>query len=285
MTNLNFGHTFKVLRLQKGYTLSDFKASISISQLSKFERNETEVTISKFFDLLKLLNVSLQEFLFIHNQFQMYSFETLVNNLKLYYAQENTEQLAVMVTEQMTMFQATNNFTFKLNAIMIRAVMTDISSVKVDQLDIDELTDYLWKVESWGIYELTLFGNSLGILPLESTVLFVKELAQKSVQYQKISSYKQMIYGIYFNTMKILLEQQRLEEGQYILKLLNHENIPEDFIFEKILLKYWNGLYLIQTHYEEGLELANEAIYCFNLVESQHLAKEYQKYLQTFITI
>lgn len=57
------GELFKQIRISKRLTLKDVAGDyLSISFLSKFERGESDISLSRFFQLLEQLDVSVEEF-------------------------------------------------------------------------------------------------------------------------------------------------------------------------------------------------------------------------------
>ena len=61
----NFGEIFKTFRESRGLRLKDVaKAGISTSQLSRFEKGETDLTISKFMLILDEINMPIDEFMY-----------------------------------------------------------------------------------------------------------------------------------------------------------------------------------------------------------------------------
>src|SRR5690625_3968964 len=68
----NYGETFRTIREQKGYTMKQVAEGIvSISFLSKFERGDSEISLSSFIKLLQRVSVTFEEFQFLHENNQI----------------------------------------------------------------------------------------------------------------------------------------------------------------------------------------------------------------------
>lgn len=66
----HFGEIFKTFRESKGLRLKDVaKAGISTSQLSHFEKGETDLTISTFMLILDESNMPIDEFMYAVHDF------------------------------------------------------------------------------------------------------------------------------------------------------------------------------------------------------------------------
>ncbi|ABF34893.1 Transcriptional regulator, MutR family [Streptococcus pyogenes MGAS10270] len=66
----HFGEIFKTFRESRGLRLKDVaKAGISTSQLSRFEKGETDLTISTFMLILDESNMPIDEFMYAVHDF------------------------------------------------------------------------------------------------------------------------------------------------------------------------------------------------------------------------
>lgn len=91
----NYGSVFRNVRLNKNLSLKDIaEGSISISFLSKFERGESDISLSNFYSLINNLNITIDEFSYIANDYNLIDFEKLLENIKIAY--ENNNQLLLM---------------------------------------------------------------------------------------------------------------------------------------------------------------------------------------------
>ncbi|WP_159083026.1 MULTISPECIES: helix-turn-helix domain-containing protein [unclassified Lysinibacillus] len=280
----NLGNTFRKLRLHKGYNLSNTARDIiSVSHLSKFERDETDITVSKLLLLLNRINISFKEFIYINNEFKVDHFEELIVNMRKSYLSGDLKFLNKLRKDEISKFELTNLLSYKLNSIMIEAITSDLTHNKIEQANLKTLIDYLWQVEIWGEYEIILYGNTLHILDIDAVIMLSSEVIKKSIYFKNMLSYKRDLFGIYFNTIRICLEHNKLKEAEAYLYELKNQNIPETFILEKIILNFYFGIFKMHTQYKQGLELAQESIYILHKVESLNHALNYEEYLQSYI--
>ncbi|HFU3977132.1 TPA: helix-turn-helix domain-containing protein, partial [Streptococcus suis] len=65
-----FGEIFKILRESKNLSLREAsEGAISMAQLSRFERGQSSISIDSFFQCLDNINVLLDEFQVIYNNY------------------------------------------------------------------------------------------------------------------------------------------------------------------------------------------------------------------------
>ena len=89
-----YGETIRIIREQKGYTIRQIAEGIlSISFLSKFERGDSDISVSYFFQILERLTLSYEEFLYVHNDFQLENFETFFDKAEQAYINRDLDQL------------------------------------------------------------------------------------------------------------------------------------------------------------------------------------------------
>ncbi|MDF2067467.1 Rgg/GadR/MutR family transcriptional regulator [Bacillus sp. Cr_A10] len=281
---MNFGSTFRKLRLHKGYNLEFVsKGIISVSFLSKFERNESEISLPKILELLNRINVNFNEFLFIHNGFKKNEVAILMEHLNTAYLQGNIKLLNQLSENEDLKFEKTGLLTYKLNSIMIQSICFDLNQNKLKKRDVDVLVDYLWGVEIWGEYEIILYGNTLHTLDIDSVILLSSELVNKSIYFKKITSYRRDMYGIYLNTIRVCLENNKYKEAELYINVLKNSEIKENFILEKIMLNFYEGILKMKTDYETGLIIAQKNIHILEEVDAKNFAVNFKEYLKSYL--
>lgn len=280
---MNFGTTFRKLRLQKGYNLEFVsKDIVSASFLSKFERNESEISLPKILDLLNRINVTINEFFFIHNGFKKNELAILIEQLNQAYLQGNIKLLNKLCENEELKFERTGLLTYKLNSIMINSISFDLSQNKIRKEDVAVLVDYLWGVEIWGEYEIILYGNTLHILDIDSVILLSSELVNKSIYFKNIRSYRRDMYGIYLNTIRICLENNKFKNAEFFLTMINNSEIKENFIIEKIMMNFYAGLLKMEMDYQLGLKMAQKSIHILEEVDANNYAVNFKEYLKSY---
>lgn len=66
-----YGQTIRKIRKDKGLTQKDVcQGVVTLSYYSRIERNISTPTIDIFMEIIKNLNVRLEEFMYIHNDYQ-----------------------------------------------------------------------------------------------------------------------------------------------------------------------------------------------------------------------
>ena len=161
----NFGEIFKKFRESRGLKLKDVaKAGISTSQLSRFEKGETDLTISKFMLILDEINMPIDEFMYAVHDFRRDELNELLSRIRQYVSTHDINGMKKLLFSLMEQENVSGKF-HQLNIILLKIRLEDLSGEKYySKGDLDYLTDYLFSVEYWGCYELLIFINTLDVL-------------------------------------------------------------------------------------------------------------------------
>src|SRR5690606_35604742 len=94
---------------------------------------ESEITISKFYSLLERLNLTLDEYSLISNDYQPLGIEKLLQTIRKAYENNNVNFLLKLQEEQLNKWEKYQLNTYKYNAIMIHALANNLDeSLVVD---------------------------------------------------------------------------------------------------------------------------------------------------------
>lgn len=277
------GYVFRNLRIDKNYSLKEVAEGIlSMSFLSKFERGDSDISLSKFYLLLERLNMTMDEFTFISNDYRPIQIEELLRTVRIAYENNNLTLLLKLEQDEVNKWKKYNFLSYKYNSIMIRALAHDLDKkLKMNKKDIELLNNYLFSVENWGFYEIMLFGNSMSILSIESIVALSKEILNKTQLYSTIRKNKEELVRVLLNTIVYCIESNRLNSAFHFL--ISAEKILEqsEFYFEKVKLLYLTGIYKIVTgNSASGVPMANTAIQIMNDLKDINVANNHEEYLK-----
>jgi len=283
----NLGYIFKKVRLEKKYTLKDVAEDImSISLLSKFERGETEITISKFLLLLDKLNVTLEEYAYIYNGYDYTNFEKRMKEINQAYLNNNLNYLIKLQKEETKHWNNSKRTSHKLNAVMITAIIHDLNNeIIIDKEDVNFLTNYLFDIENWGLYEVILFGNSMNIIKKETVITLSKEMLVKVNLYREIKKVKEEIIRVLINTIIFCLQRRYIESMHFFLvsieRILNETPMC---YFEKVKVYYLKGIYyLLNDNYDTGRKMCLDAIRMMKIVGDKEMAFSHEEFMNDYL--
>lgn len=244
MDSNNIGSLFKGLRKSKNLSLSDVSGElISLSFISKFERGESEISLSRFLILLSNLNVTIDEFFTLYENEHPDEIRELMTKVVASLTKKDVSGLKSTQQEEKEKYRNTEKRRFLYNSIMVNAFVSDITNESMDKKDIQILTDFLFGVEYWGNYELMLLGNSMASINIESLNLLIKEVITKSEDVANTESNYILIIDLLLNAINNALKLKRIDYAEdYLIYLGNYNLSSVKLIHEKIVLDFFKAI-------------------------------------------
>lgn len=270
----NYGTFFRKLRTDKNISISSLADEyISKAMISKFERNKSEISVSRFFHLLNKIRVRPNEFELAKNMYNHSGFEALLREIQKYVLDENYVKLKKLADFELEKWNKTSNIYSYLNYIMLTAIVNNHNDVQTEAKHIDFLINYLFKCENWGLYELILYSNSMSILPIETILAFSKSLPQKLLLLKDASNILEMAINTIINTLILCIEHDREEEGFFFIKVIEDFSLSETMIFERMLFNLYKGIFIVKFSDDKqlGHKLINDSLSILKLAGCDNL--------------
>lgn len=275
MIKKDFGGTFRKLREGKNLSISSISDdNISKSMISKFERNQSDISVSRFFHLLNKINVRPPEFEITLNEFYADGFQMLLSDVTAYSMEGNTRKLKALSDRELGIYYENKNTINKLNHLMIEVMISMVENKELPaDKDFSYITNYLFNCEYWSYYELVLYGNTMGKMDIEKVLIFSKHIPSKTLLMKDAGNLYAICINLIMNTISIFIENGYQNESRYFLVVLDQLDIEETMIFEKVLHKYYEGLHRIkfEENSSSGKEMLNESLSIFKILDCQNL--------------
>lgn len=288
MRDNHIGTLFKNLRKNKKMSLNDVSGdSISLSFISKFERGESEISLSRFLILLNNLNVTIEEF---HNLYQ-YDYpdeiENLMAKVSIYFSNKDIRGFEKTLREEKEKYRSTGKRRYLYNAIMLKAFITDLTNEPMDEDDINTLTDFLFGTEYWGKYELMLLGNSMPSIQVDSLNLLLKEVITNSEKVTLTELNYILKVDLVLNAVYNALKKERLDYAQEYIEFLETIMVSSvKLIYEKILLDFYKALIrLIKDNDEDAKEEIQSMFKALQTLSLSSISKAMEKDYKHFLEI
>ena len=277
----NYGKLFKKFRESRGLVLKDIaKLGVSVSHISRFERENTDLTISKFMSALNAINMPIDEFMYAANDFQRDEFNEILEKISLFVSARNVSGMEKLLITQVEKIEKRETF-YTLNTILIKIRLQDLSDKSYyDESDIQYLSDYLFSVEYWGCYELLLFANTVDVLNHQTMMILSREMCKRSEFYKDLPNYRRLHSTMLLNCYIISIERDEYIDALYFEKQLNHNCFTETEIYEKLVFHYSKNLYeLKKNRSNKAILEMKKCIAAMKLANSENLAIKFENHL------
>ena len=290
---VEYGKTLRMIRQQKGITLKELANNIcSVSFLSKFERGDSDITLSLMTKLLEKLMMNFDEFLFIHNDYQPDQLEQFFKTAGAAFLSRDVKKLKQLKETVLNNWKQYSVETYHYNALLLEIYESIIDpEYTIDGLkeyNIQLLSDYLFRVEVWGYYELKLYSGTMLLLEPDMVIMLSRTAYEKSARFKDYKKVSEAITAVLFNTVIFLLGsvtrfhekftyQQEFKE---FISYLEKVALPESNLMERNYLLELKGAYDIRIgNKEEGIAKIKKAIRILNDLNSTKLAYKIEQYL------
>lgn len=265
----NYGSIFREMRQSRQMSLKQVADEmISLSQLSRFERGESDITLEKLLSILGKIKVAPLEFLNRVFDYQVDAQVHLLRDMMRSHYQKDIEKLKKLSLSQKAIFEKDKTQRrAKLNHILIEgAICEHQKEYQMTKENLDFLSDHLFCTTVWGIDELILVGNLYRFYDNQTIQYLMKEVLERHYFYES-STYKNVIEISLLNVMETMIERECFEEAEYYLKKLEPLLDNERKAYQRILMLYEKGyLKFAKGHQKEGLRQMQQAIACFETI-------------------
>lgn len=277
----NLGSTLRKIRKGKQITLSAVADKhLSKSQISRFERGESEISCIRLINILDKLNISLDEFLILHGKdyTKTESFVNLVQYIRKQYSSKNIDNIKSLLSVTSS---------FNLNSYETTMIKSILYTLDIDVAPSDEellqLTDYLFNVEKWGYYEIILLGNCVRTINYNSYFLLTKEMIKNYIYSSLNKTNKRLVTQLAINCLIISIDKNKFSDCTYLIseieKLLNNElNFYEQTVF-----LYVTGYFEHKFELENGDKKAEQAIQIFEFLGENQMKSQYEEHYKKYI--
>ena len=294
---VEYGKTLRMIRQQKGITLKQLADNIcSVSFLSKFERGDSDITLGLMTKLLEKLMVNFDEFLFIHNDYQPDQLDQFFKTAGTALLSRDVDQLKQLKGTALKKWKQYSVETYHYNALMLEiyeSIVDPTYTVEgLKEYNIQLLSEYLFRVEVWGYYELTLYSGTLLLLEPDMVIMLSRTAYEKSARFKDYKKVNESITAVLFNTIIYLLgsvnrfheeftyQKEFIEFISYLEKIA----LPEKNLMDRIHLIELKGAYDIRVgDKEDGIAKMKKAIQILNDLNSTKLANKMEQYLLQII--
>ncbi|KEQ32947.1 MULTISPECIES: helix-turn-helix domain-containing protein [Streptococcus mitis group] len=275
------GVTLRKVRKGKQISLcSVADEHLSKSQISRFERGESEISCIRLINILDKLHVTLDEFLILHDDdyTNSESFANLVQYIRKQYSSQSIDNIACLLSD-------TTNYTLDpLEKTMVKSILHTMDSriIPSDE-ELLQLTDYLFKVEKWGYYEIIIFGNCARTINYNSYFLLTKELLKNYIYSSLNKTNKRMVTQLAINCLILSIDEEKFSNCSYLISEIKTLLDNEFNFYEQTVFLYATGYYEFKRQLSSGIEKMKQAIQVLDILREDKLKLHYTDHFNKLV--
>lgn len=275
------GITLRKVRKGKQISLcSVADEHLSKSQISRFERGESEISCIRLINILDKLHISLDEFLVLHDEDYTNTelFANLVQYIHKQYSSQNIKNIAALLSD--SSHYTLNSF----EKTMIKSILhTMDSSIIPSNKELLQLTDYLFKVEKWGYYEITLLGNCVRTINYNSYFLLTKEMLNNYIYSSLNKTNKRIVTQLAINCLILSVDKEEFSNCTYLITEIKALLDNELNFYEQTVFLYATGYFEFKRHSDSGIEKMKQAIQVLDILGEDKLKLHYTSHFDKLV--
>ena len=275
------GITLRKVRKGKQISLcSVADEHLSKSQISRFERGESEISCIRLINILDKLHITLDEFLVLHDEDYTNTelFANLVQYIRKQYSSQNINNIAALLSD--SSHYTLNSF----EKTMIKSILhTMDSSIIPSNKELLQLTDYLFKVEKWGYYEITLLGNCVRTINYNSYFLLTKEMLNNYIYSSLNKTNKRIVTQLAINCLILSVDKEEFSNCTCLITEIKALLDNELNFYEQTVFLYATGYFEFKCHSDSGIEKMKQAIQVLDILGEDKLKLHYTSHFDKLV--
>lgn len=263
------GVTLRKIRKGKQISLcSVADEHLSKSQISRFERGESEISCIRLINILDKLHITLDEFLILHDEdyTKTESFANLVQYIRKQYSSQNINNIQSLLSDS-------SNYTLNsLEKTMVKSILhTMDSNVIPSDEELLQLTDYFFKVEKWGYYEIILLVNCVRTINYNSYFLLTKEMLNNYIYSSLNKTNKRIVTQLAINCLILSIDKKKFSNCSYLIDEIKELLDNELNFYEQTVFLYATGYFEFKRQLSSGIETMKQVIQVLDILGEDKL--------------
>ena len=279
----HLGKVFHDFRVNRSISLKQIAdESVSESQISRFERGKSDISVTRFLRILENMHVEINEFMDAARGYGKTETIRFMRQLVPLEYKRDTEGFRRLFNEQKEKYEKTPSvYQYRLNMILAQSFICKCDeTVPFPKEYLDEVTDYLFSVEEWKIYELILIGN----LYLFMDVPLLHRMGQEIVSsHAGNGANRGLVVITLLNIWETCLHRDALAAARYYGDAIRPLIEDETMLYERNIYLFLSGLSRYKCGEKEaGKEEMRRAIRICEWLDCANLARNYKRDLERF---
>lgn len=279
-----YGVTIRSIRLAKGMNQKElYEGIISKSYSIQFEKGLHDLSIDLFNEVLSRLSLTFDEYFFLFNGNR----ESDYANFKSIFGKAaNNNDLPQLESLKSEIEKRSDNETNRLYLSLIEGKEAVIKHFLLTQ-EMDyhivpehvttHIMKYLMDKQSWTLFELSVFTNSIDYFSTEQRLMLWKNLDKMLVSYQEYDRGRDTLRILLANFIDILLKEENLDLAERLLNALQEINFDLNSALFRIVEMFFRGILLIlRESSEQGKQQASMALSILDNLDFKPIADVYR---------
>lgn len=167
---------------------------------------------------------------------------------------------------------------------MVKSILyTMDSSIIPSDDELLQLTDYLFKVEKWGYYEIILLGNCVRTINYNSYFLLTKEMLNNYIYSSLNKNNKRIVTQLAINCFILSIDKEEYSNCSYLIDKIKELLDNELNFYEQTVFLYATGYYEFKCQSGTGIKKMKQAIQVFKILGEDQLKLHYTEHFDKLV--
>ncbi|MER2007027.1 MAG: hypothetical protein ABS939_06200 [Psychrobacillus sp.] len=265
------GKVIRDIRISKDLPSNKvYKNILSRPAIAKFEKGLSDTTVEKFFEIINVLNITLEEFEVIYKKEENKDLHYTRKYIEAYY-NKDIAALKQITIDAKNDYLITGNEKFRHYQALVSLLVDDLSGTDDYGSELNILQDYLMNCNSWGYYEVTLFTNTMSFYSNELIDLVYSRAKNTLLMLKNLKRYRNEVALMLFNILEIKIVSKDVRKAVFYLNELNEIKVDVvDNMYIQAMIKYFKAILdLINGNGQEETVLRIIEMYDFLELDSK----------------
>lgn len=251
------GKVIRDIRINKNIPSNKvYNNLLSRPAIAKFEKGLSDTTVGKFFEILNMLNITLEEFEVIYKNAENKDLLYTRKYIEAYY-NKNVSVLKQITFDAKKDYLETGHEKYRHYQALVSLLIDELNGTNEYRDELVVIQNYLMNCNSWGYYEVTLFTNTLSFYSNEIIDLVYLRAKNTLLMLKNIKRYRNEVALMLFNILEMKIISKQVNSAKFYLSELNKIKLDVvDNMYIQAMIKYFTAILdLIDGQYLEDVIL------------------------------
>lgn len=194
------------------------------------------------------------------------------------YSQQNVNNIKSLLNDSTT--HHLNSF----EQTMVKSIIFTLDeNVSPSESDLEDLTDYLFKVENWGYYEIILLANCIRTIQYNTAFLLTKEMLKNYIYSTLNKTNKRLVTQLAINCLIVSIDKKIFQNCTFLIEEIRKLLKNELNYYEQTVFLYATGYFEFEMKNQSGVEKMQQALKVFGILGEDSIKSQYQKHYNKLI--
>ncbi|HFD5942519.1 TPA: quorum-sensing system transcriptional regulator RopB/Rgg1 [Streptococcus pyogenes] len=275
---MEIGETVEFIRHSKNISIKQVCGDYLTRQTYyRFIKNNLDISSKKLLYILDNLNVNVDEFLFISNNFKQYKefIDMDMDTAKHYFECRNIEGLNHILDSYKDSKSTKEKNLFALVKVLL-ATLTEEDCLT----ERTYLSNYLINIETWSHYETVLFNNCMFIFESCFIEMVFSKVILNLDKYNTLRYYGNESIRMFVNMLILFIQRQEYDKASEILAKIEDYQLNDDCLYERCCVSFFDGIIGLINGKEGAEQKCVQILEIFQLLNCKTIHHMFQTYLE-----